>query len=91
MARLHAGDELCEVMDDLAGIADVRSTQGMMGLITNGVLARGPCYEHGVTFAFAPFVSPKQYWDADAADAVSVSGRKHQFAAETESAANSSN
>ncbi len=57
------GGELAEIMDELSGTSDVRSSQGMMGLITNGTLPRNECYSHGVIFAFAPFVSPPQYWD----------------------------
>jgi len=37
-----------------------------MGMITNGHLPRADCYAHGVKFAFAPFISPKAYWEDDA-------------------------
>lgn len=60
--RLQAGEELCVVMDDLSGQSDVGSGQGMMGIITNGLLNRGACYEHGVLFGFAPFISDARYW-----------------------------
>ena len=60
--RLQAGEELCVVMDDLSGQSDVRSSQGMMGIVTNGLLNRGACYEHGVLFGFAPFISDAKYW-----------------------------
>lgn len=62
-AELFAGRELADVVDELSGKSDVRSSQGMMGIVTNGVLPRAECYEHGVIMAFAPFVSPAQYWD----------------------------
>jgi non-canonical (house-cleaning) NTP pyrophosphatase len=83
MSRLRAGEELSDVMDDLADLLDIRSTQGMMGLVTNGQLHRGACYEHGVLFALAPFVSPQQYWDQAAADRVSKKARA-QAQAETQ-------
>ena len=60
--RLQQGEELCVVMDDLSGQSDVRSSQGMMGIVTNGLLNRGECYEHGVFFGFAPFISHERYW-----------------------------
>jgi inosine/xanthosine triphosphatase len=60
--RLQAGEELCVVMDDLSGQSDVRSAQGMMGIVTNGLLDRRACYEHGVFFGFAPFISDARYW-----------------------------
>ncbi len=118
MSRLHAGEELAEVLDDISGHQDMRSSQvrpqllsphslciplcfylalwlsffvspspvpsltallplsqGMMGLITNGTLPRGACYEHGVIFALSPFVSPQQYWDKEVADRVSTKGQ----------------
>jgi len=55
--------ELCEVMTELTGELDVGKRQGMMGLITRGVLPRDECYSHGVMFAFAPFVSSPSFWD----------------------------
>jgi non-canonical (house-cleaning) NTP pyrophosphatase len=36
-----------------------------MGEITNGHLTRDIAYSHGVWFAFAPFISPRQYWEPD--------------------------
>ncbi|MES1910900.1 MAG: hypothetical protein MHM6MM_003421 [Cercozoa sp. M6MM] len=60
--RLRGGEELCEVMDDLSGLQDVRSNLGMMGLVTKGELPRTECYVHGVLFAFAKFVAPSQFF-----------------------------
>ena len=60
--RLQGGEELCEVMDDLSGTADVRSGLGMMGVVTNGLLPRAECYTHGLLFAFARFLSDARYW-----------------------------
>eukprot|EP01122_Echinamoeba_exundans_P005452 TRINITY_DN15607_c0_g1_i1.p1 TRINITY_DN15607_c0_g1~~TRINITY_DN15607_c0_g1_i1.p1 ORF type:complete len:194 (-),score=35.41 TRINITY_DN15607_c0_g1_i1:23-574(-) len=57
------GKELADVIDELTGLQDVRSSQGAMGIVTNGVLQRDECYTHGVIFAFAPFVSDKKYWE----------------------------
>jgi len=63
LRRLLAGEEMCDVVDELSGDTDVRSKGGMMGTITNGALPRDECYRHGLLFAFAPFVSPPQYWE----------------------------
>ena len=62
LRRLLAGEEMCDVVDELSGETDVRSHGGMMGAVTNGLLPRDECYRHGLLFAFAPFVSPPQYW-----------------------------
>ena len=61
--RLQAGEELCEVMDDLSGQSAVGSHQGMMGIVTRGILQRGECMTHGVYFGFAPFISDEVYWE----------------------------
>ena len=50
------------MMDDLSGLSDVGSNQGMMGIVTRGILARGECYTHGLYFGFAPFISDEVYW-----------------------------
>lgn len=61
--RLITGEELAEVMDDLSGLKDVRSTDGAMGLITNGHVSRDVAYSHGVFFAFGQHISDPVYWD----------------------------
>ena len=63
LRRLLAGEEMGPVVDALSGQRDVKKSGGMMGEITNGNLKRNDCYAHGVLFAFAPFVSPRAYWD----------------------------
>ncbi|KAJ3413395.1 hypothetical protein HDV05_008106 [Chytridiales sp. JEL 0842] len=50
--RLQGGEELAEVIDDLAGTTDNRSRAGAMG-----------DYIHGIYFAFAPWMSDAVYWD----------------------------
>lgn len=54
--------ELCEIVDRLSGLTGVRSKQGFMGVVTNNLLPRAECYEQGVIFAFAPFISSPVYW-----------------------------
>ena len=50
-------------MDEMTQLTDVRSNQGAMGVVTNGILHRDECYVHGVIFAFAPFLSDSKFWD----------------------------
>ena len=59
---LKNGEELGDVIDELAQGCDLRTSEGYMGLITNGGLPRALCYSHGVMFAMAPFVSDSIYW-----------------------------
>lgn len=66
MSHLGDGAELGDVIDRLASNQDVlpiRATQGMMGIITNGLLPRDLAYSHGVIFALARWVSNPHYWD----------------------------
>lgn len=60
--QLLAGREMADVVDEISGLSDVRSSQGMMGMITNGHLPRDTCYAHGLIFAFGPFLSDKKWW-----------------------------
>ncbi|KAI8904873.1 Non-canonical purine NTP phosphatase/PRRC1 [Gorgonomyces haynaldii] len=63
MNMIHSGMELADVIDHITGQTDVRSNQGAMGIITNGLLPRDEAYIHGILFAFGPFVSPSLLWD----------------------------
>ena len=62
LKRLQEGEEMCVVMNELANDTDIGQKGGMMGAITNGLLPRSTCYEHGLLFALAPFISPRKYW-----------------------------
>ena len=62
MEHILAGEELATVIDRLSGQTDVRSSQGAMGIVTNGVLCRTESMTHGIIFAFASFVSDARYW-----------------------------
>jgi inosine/xanthosine triphosphatase len=63
MEPILAGEELATVIDRLSGETDVRSSQGAMGIVTNGVLCRTESMSHGIIFAFASFISDARYWD----------------------------
>lgn len=60
--RLNGGEDLAQVIDDLAGRKDIAKKEGAMGVLTNGHLPRHIAYSHGILFAFAPFLSNKKYW-----------------------------
>jgi len=62
MDELKKGTELGLIVDRLTGQSDVRSSQGMMGIITLGHLPRPDSYAHGIIYALAPFISPQQFW-----------------------------
>jgi len=57
-----AGDELAIVIDRLSGETNVRSRQGAMGVITNGIIPRADSYYQALVFAFAKFISNPKYW-----------------------------
>ena len=63
MEHILAGEELATVIDRLSGEVDVRSSQGAMGVVTNGALCRTESMTHGIIFALAPFLSDAKYWD----------------------------
>lgn len=62
MKYLLEGIELADSMGILTGRNDVKYTDGVMGILTNGILPRDKTIEHGILFAFAPFISDKQFW-----------------------------
>ena len=60
--QLEQGLELAEVVALRCGGKDVRAGQGMMGVLTAGHLPRAECYEQGLIFAFAPWLSEDHWW-----------------------------
>lgn len=62
MDEIHTGKELGPVVDKIMDMNDSRSTQGAMGIVTNGVIPRDTAYTHGIIFAFGKFVSDKRMW-----------------------------
>lgn len=63
VAELKSGKELAEIADAYSGKSDVRSSQGVMGLITQGLLPRDECYAHAIIFAFAPWTADKVWFE----------------------------
>ena len=64
MDKINSGMELGHVIDQVFETSDLRSNQGAMGLVTNGLVPRDSAYVHGIIFAFGSFISDKRMWDA---------------------------
>src|SRR5215218_5296941 len=62
VARVEgSGRELGEVIDQVAGEADVRSRQGAWGVLSRGLLTRAMSFETALVAAFAPFYNARLY------------------------------
>jgi inosine/xanthosine triphosphatase len=62
VARVEgSGRELGEVIDEVAGEADVRSRQGAWGVLSRGLLTRAMSFETALVAAFAPFYNAALY------------------------------
>ena len=53
--------ELGLVIDEVAGIKDVRSRQGAWGILSRDLVTRAMSFEIALVAAFAPFYNPKLY------------------------------
>jgi inosine/xanthosine triphosphatase len=53
--------ELGIVIDEVAGMRDVRSKQGAWGVLSRDLLTRSMSFEAALIAAFAPFYNPKLY------------------------------
>ena len=53
--------ELGEVIDDVAGMRDVRSRQGAWGVLSRDLLTRSMSFETALLAAFAPFYNARVY------------------------------
>ena len=58
--RVIGGEELGDVMDDLAG-ASVRGTRGAWGILTLDLISRRDAFRAAVIAAFAPFYNRAAY------------------------------
>lgn len=59
--RIHHGENLEQVMDDLFKTERIGEGIGMFGLMTKGVVTRASGVAHGVAFALAPFLHQELY------------------------------
>jgi inosine/xanthosine triphosphatase len=53
--------ELGIVIDEVAGMSDVRSRQGAWGVLSRDLLTRSMSFEAALVAAFAPFYNPRLY------------------------------
>ena len=53
--------ELGLVIDEVAGVADVRSRQGAWGILSRDLVTRAMSFEIALVAAFAPFYNPRMY------------------------------
>ena len=56
------GKELSDAVSMLTGITDVKSTLGMSGVISNGLIDRSDSYVDAAILAFGPFLSDERLW-----------------------------
>jgi inosine/xanthosine triphosphatase len=55
--------ELALVIDEVAGVQDVRSRQGAWGILSRDLVTRAMSFEVALVAAFAPFYNRKMYTD----------------------------
>ena len=53
--------ELGDIIDEFAGLADVRSRQGAWGIFSRDLLTRSMSFEAALIAAFAPFYNVQLY------------------------------
>lgn len=58
---IEGGRELGLVIDDVAGVSDVRSRQGAWGILSRDLVTRAMSFEMALIAAFAPFYNKKIY------------------------------
>lgn len=56
------GKELCDAIEILTGHTNVKSTLGMSGVISNGLIDRSDSYVDAIILAFGPFLSDERLW-----------------------------
>ena len=59
MALVLAGRELGDACDDVFGTRQAKHSQGMLGLLSNGVLDRTTVFTHAVVAALTTFAHPE--------------------------------
>ena len=59
--RIHAGEELGPVMDDVLDDHNTKQKGGAVGALTAGLVNRDETFAVAVGYALAPFVSPQLY------------------------------
>lgn len=60
-ARVNAGEELGDVMDDVLNEENIKQKGGAVGALTAGLVMRQDTFAIGVAYALAPFVAEELY------------------------------
>lgn len=60
-AEVRKGKELGPVTDAFLGTHNIKQKEGTVGILTKGMVTRTKAFEHGVTYALAPFLNPHYY------------------------------
>jgi inosine/xanthosine triphosphatase len=60
-ARLRAGEELGDIIDDLFSRKDSKRQAGAIGILTEGAMSRTDAFAYLVAMACAPFLHPELY------------------------------
>ncbi len=61
MKRIHEGEELGPVMDDVTGKANVKQGAGAIGILTHGMMDRTDLYVQGIITALIPHLNKELY------------------------------
>lgn len=59
--RVRAGEELGALLDRLLHTRGINQREGMMGILSGGLVPRGAALSTAVAFALAPFIVPQFY------------------------------
>ena len=60
--KLHSGEELGDVMDELLNDHNSKQKQGAIGYLSRGVIDRAKLYESGIVMALVPFINKSWYF-----------------------------
>jgi non-canonical (house-cleaning) NTP pyrophosphatase len=60
-ARVRAGEELGQVIDDVAGLKNSKRAGGAVGFLTLGRVERAEFWRHTLELALPPFLRPELY------------------------------
>ncbi|MEM3154419.1 MAG: inosine/xanthosine triphosphatase [Candidatus Woesearchaeota archaeon] len=58
---VRKGKELGPATDAFLGTHNIKQKEGTVGILTKGMVTRTKAFEHGVTYALAPFLNPQYY------------------------------
>lgn len=60
-SEIKKGKELGPIADKFSGIQNVKQKQGVIGVLTNGLISRAKATEWGIIYALTKFINPNNY------------------------------